>query len=84
MKTIRGPGIYLAQFVGDRAPFDTLEHLARWAVGLGYAGIQLPTSAGLFDLALAAESRAYCDELRGTLAEIGVQISELATHIEGH
>ena len=83
MKTIRGPGIYLAQFVGDRAPFDTLEHLARWAAGLGYAGIQLPTSAGLFDLALAAESRAYCDELRGTLAEIGVQISELATHIEG-
>jgi sugar phosphate isomerase/epimerase len=83
MKTIRGPGIYLASLVGDRAPFDTLEHLARWAAGLGYAGIQLPTSAGLFDLALAAESRAYCDELRGTLAEIGVQISELATHIEG-
>ena len=83
MKTIRGPGIYLAQFVGDRAPFDTLDHLARWAAGLGYAGIQLPTSAGLFDLALAAESRVYCDELRGRLAEIGVQITELATHIEG-
>ncbi len=57
MRTIKGPGIYLAQFVGDRAPFDTLDNLARWAAGLGYAGIQLPTRANLFDLALAAESR---------------------------
>jgi sugar phosphate isomerase/epimerase len=83
MKTIKGPGIYLAQFVGGHAPFDTLDNLARWAAGLGYVGIQLPTSAGLFDLALAAESRAYCDELRGELAVVGVQITELATHIEG-
>ncbi len=83
MKTIRGPGLFLAQFVGDRAPFDTLESLARWAAGLGYAGIQVPTTAGLLDLTRAAESRTYCDELRGKLAEIGVQITELSTHIQG-
>jgi sugar phosphate isomerase/epimerase len=83
MKTIRGPGLFLAQFVGDRAPFDTLENLARWAAGLGYAGIQVQTTAGLLDLALAAESPTYCDELRGKLAEIGVQITELSTHIQG-
>jgi sugar phosphate isomerase/epimerase len=83
MKTIRGPGLFLAQFVGDRTPFDTLENLARWAAGLGYAGIQVPTTAGLLDLALAAESRTYCDELVGKLTEIGMQITELSTHIQG-
>ena len=33
MKTIKGPGIFLAQFAGDTAPFNTLENMARWAAG---------------------------------------------------
>jgi sugar phosphate isomerase/epimerase len=83
VKTIRGPAIFLAQFMGDQAPFDTLDHLAGWAAGLGYEGIQLPTDARLVDLHKAAESQTYCDELTGTLAAHGLQITELSTHLQG-
>src|SRR5690606_14275312 len=67
MKTIKGPAIFLAQFMGDQAPFDTLANLAAWAAGLGYEGIQLPTDKRLFDLELAADSQTYCDEVKGVL-----------------
>ncbi|WP_415844847.1 sugar phosphate isomerase/epimerase family protein [Stutzerimonas zhaodongensis] len=81
---IRGPGIFLAQFVGDEAPFDTLPNLARWAASLGYVGVQLPTlGAKCLDLKQAAESQTYCDDLNGICAEAGVQISELSTHLQG-
>lgn len=83
MKTIKGPGIFLAQFVGAEPPFDSLDGLARWAAGLGYVSLQLPTTAGLFDLEKAAESQIYADELKGRLNEIGIEISELSTHIQG-
>lgn len=36
MKTIKGPAIFLAQFAGDAAPFDSLASIARWAAGHGY------------------------------------------------
>lgn len=82
--SIQGPGIFLAQFLGDQAPFDSLEGLAGWAAALGYTGVQVPTTAPhLFDLAKAAESDTYCDELRGTLAGFGLQITELSTHLQG-
>ena len=83
MKTIKGPAIFLAQFAGDAAPFDTLPNLARWAAGLGYKGIQLPTDPKLFDLTLAAESQTYCDDVRGQLAGFGIEITELSTHLQG-
>ncbi|MED5617991.1 sugar phosphate isomerase/epimerase family protein [Ideonella sp. BN130291] len=83
MKTIRGPAIFLAQFMGEQAPFDTLDHLAGWAAGLGYQGIQLPTDPRLIDLQRAADSQTYCDEIRGTLAAHGLQITELSTHLQG-
>lgn len=83
MKTLQGPAIFLAQFLGDAAPFDTLPHLARWAAGLGYKGIQLPTDARLIDLQRAAESQTYCDELAGQAGEFGIQITELSTHLQG-
>ena len=85
MKTLRGPALFLAQFVGDAAPFDTLEHLAAWAASLGYVGVQLPTGwdSRLIDLAQAAESQAYCDDLRGRLAAHGLQVTELSTHLQG-
>ncbi len=31
MAAIKGPAIFLAQFAGDTAPFDTLEGMAKWA-----------------------------------------------------
>ncbi|WP_367354043.1 sugar phosphate isomerase/epimerase family protein [Agrobacterium pusense] len=83
MKTIKGPAIFLAQFAGNEAPFDTLDNLGQWAASLGYKGIQVPTDPKLFDLEKAAESKDYCDEIKGRLAEIGVDITELSTHIQG-
>lgn len=66
MQTIRGPAIFLAQFAADTAPFNSLRGIARWAAGLGYKGVQVPSWDGrLFDLARAASSQAYCDEVLG-------------------
>jgi sugar phosphate isomerase/epimerase len=83
MKTIKGPAIFLAQFMGDDVPFDNLENLAGWASGLGYKAIQLPCDPRLFDLEQAADSQAYCDDISGMLASHGLQISELSTHLQG-
>ncbi|MBX3707563.1 MAG: sugar phosphate isomerase/epimerase [Pseudomonadales bacterium] len=84
MKTLRGPALFLAQFMGATAPFDRLESIARWAAELGFVGIQVPIGNPAFiDVALAAESRGYCDELRGRVADCGVEITELSTHLEG-
>jgi len=80
---IKGPAVFLAQFMGSEAPFDSLANLARWAGDLGYKGIQVPCSPKLFDLDKAAASKDYCDELRGICAEAGVEISELSTHQQG-
>jgi sugar phosphate isomerase/epimerase len=81
---MKGPAIFLAQFAGLRPEFQQLAPLADWVAGLGYVGVQLPTwEAGHIDLALAAESQTYCDELRGMLAERGLQITELSTHLQG-
>lgn len=84
MRTIKGPAIFLAQFAADSTPFNTLESIARWASGLGYKGVQIPTwDKRLIDLARAAESRGYCDELRGVLSRHGVEVTELSTHLQG-
>ncbi|WP_392665030.1 sugar phosphate isomerase/epimerase family protein [Amaricoccus sp. B4] len=81
---IRGPGLALAQFAGAEPPFDTLEGLGAWAAGKGYRAVQIPTwDARLLDLGLAAESDTYCDELRGRLAGLGLEISELTSHLAG-
>jgi len=83
MTAMKGPGIFLAQFVGDTAPFDTLDTLAKWAAGLGYVGVQIPCDPRLIDLSLAASSKDYCDDLRGRLARHGIEPTELSTHIQG-
>ncbi|WP_322094007.1 sugar phosphate isomerase/epimerase family protein [Paraburkholderia bannensis] len=84
MQTIKGPGIFLAQFAGDTPPYNSLASMARWASGLGYVAVQIPTwDRRLFDLELAGTSQDYCDEVRGMLAEHNLQISELSTHLQG-
>lgn len=84
MKTIKGPGIFLAQFASTNPPFDRLDTIAAWAAGLGYAGLQLPTGPGSFvDLDRAAESQDYCDEITGVLAKHGLSVTELSTHLQG-
>ena len=82
--TMKGPGIFLAQFAGDAAPFNSLPAIAKWAADLGYEGVQIPTwDARLFDLGKAATSTAYCDEVKGILADAGVAVTELSTHLQG-
>jgi sugar phosphate isomerase/epimerase len=84
VKTLKGPGLFLAQFVADQPPFDSLENMAGWAAGLGYAALQIPTNeARLFDLETAADSQAYCDDLVGLLDQHGLVVSELSCHLQG-
>ncbi len=85
MKTLKGPGIFLAQFIGDKPPFDKLETMAKWVADLGYVGVQMPTGGAdsFFDLARAAESQTYCDDIAGLLADHGLRITELSTHLQG-
>ena len=81
---IKGPGIFLAQFAGDAAPFDSLKGMAGWAASLGYKGVQVPTNdPRIFDLDRAADSQDYCDEVQGLCREAGVEITELSTHLQG-
>ncbi|MFQ6546454.1 sugar phosphate isomerase/epimerase family protein [Aestuariibius sp. 2305UL40-4] len=83
-RSMKGPGLFLAQFAGDDAPFNSLEAITKWAAGLGYTGVQIPTfDTRLFDLDKAAGSQTYCDEVKGLCAEAGVEITELSTHLQG-
>jgi len=82
--TIRGPGVMLSQFMGDAAPFDSLDGVVRWLVGFGYTGVQIPVhDPRLIDLPRAATDDAYCRDYRTRLADLGVKISELAAHRAG-
>jgi sugar phosphate isomerase/epimerase len=84
MKTIKGPAIFLAQFASDQPPFNNLNDIARWAANLGYEGVQIPSwDARLFDLKRAAESKEYCDAVRGVLSQHGLVATELSTHLQG-
>ncbi|MBL8590094.1 MAG: sugar phosphate isomerase/epimerase [Methylobacteriaceae bacterium] len=81
---IKGPGIFLAQFAGDAAPFNSWDAITKWAASLGYKGVQIPTWDGrLFDLKKAATSKAYCDDIAGVAQANGVAITELSTHLQG-
>jgi len=84
MRTLKGPAIFLAQFAGDEAPFNSLDNIAAWAAGLGYKGVQIPSwDDRLIDLGQAAESQAYCDDVRATLDKHGLVVTELSTHLQG-
>lgn len=84
MTTIKGPGIFLAQFLGDEAPFNNLESICKWAKSLGYAGVQIPTwDPRCIDLQKAAESKTYADEIKGLINSCGLEITELSTHLQG-
>jgi sugar phosphate isomerase/epimerase len=84
MKTIKGPAVFLAQFVGDEPPFASLSEIAGWASDCGFKGVQIPSwDDRLFNLELAAESSDYCDEVRGVLANHDIEVTELSTHLQG-
>ena len=84
MKNIKGPALFLAQFAGDDAPFNSWDAITKWAADCGYKGVQIPSwDARLFDLDKAASSKDYCDEIKGTAAANGVEVTELSTHLQG-
>ena len=84
MTTIKGPGIFLAQFMGDAAPYNTLESICKWAASLGFTGVQIPTwDSRCIDLQKAAESKTYADDIKGIVHAAGMQITELSTHLQG-
>ncbi|HEN8736043.1 sugar phosphate isomerase/epimerase [Pseudomonas sp. A2] len=83
MITLKGPSLFVAQFMGDSAPFNNLDNLAEWASGLGYKALQLPCDPRLFDLQQLATSQGYADDLSGRLERYGLVVSELSTHLQG-
>ena len=83
MKTIKGPGIFLAQFLGDTPPFNDLKSICDWAKSLGFKGVQIPADARIIDLQKCAESKTYADELKGLVNGCGLEITELSTHLQG-
>lgn len=84
MRTIKGPALFLAQFIGDGAPFDSWQGITRWAADCGYAGVQVPTNdPRILDLDRAVESQDYRDEFLGIAAASGIEVTELSTHLQG-
>lgn len=82
MSQIKGPALFLAQFMGDAEPFNSLPNITAWAKSLGYKGVQLPSWDGrIMDLKKAADSKAYCQDLVGQTN--GLAITELASHLQG-
>ena len=84
MTNIQGPAIFLAQFMSDEYPFDTLENACQWMSDAGYEGVQIPTfDPRCIDLKKAADSKDYCDEIKGIAQGAGVEVTELSTHLQG-
>ncbi len=76
MRTIKGPAIFLAQFAGDKPPFNSFDAICKWAADYGYKGVQIPTwVSSLIDLEKAATSKTYADELAGTARAHGLEIT---------
>ncbi len=84
MTTLKGPGIFLAQFLGNEPPFNDLRSICKWARSLGYEAVQIPTwDSRCIDLKKAATSKTYAEEIKGIVEECGLKISELSTHLQG-
>ena len=84
MRTIKGPGIFLAQFMDNKPPFNDLSSICKWAKSLGFEGVQIPSiDPRCMDLKKAAESKTYAQEIQGIVHEAGLEITELATHLQG-
>ena len=84
MAKIKGPAIFLAQFMRDEKPYDSIRNISKWAAGLGYKGVQIPSwDARAIDLGKAAASKAYCDDYKAKLKSVGLEVTELAAHLQG-
>ena len=85
MKTIKGPGIFLAQFAGDTAPFNTLEGMANWAADTGVcrgADSELGQPPVRFE-ALPRRARTTATKCWASCSRRDLQLTELSTHLQG-
>ncbi len=81
---MKGPAIFLAQFMGDQEPFNSLRSICKWVADLGYKGVEIPTfDPRCVDLKQLAESKTYADEVDGIVREAGLEITDLSTHLQG-
>ncbi|KAJ6436009.1 mutator-like element [Purpureocillium lavendulum] len=80
---IRGPAIFVAQYLSEETPFNSLDGVAKWAADLGYRGIQIPIDERLIDIDRAATDHEYCETLLTTLKQHNVELTELSSHIQG-
>jgi sugar phosphate isomerase/epimerase len=84
MTGIKGPAVFLAQFLTDTPPFNSLDSICRWFADLGYAGVQIPGwDKRAIDIDKAATSKVYCDELKGRLADLGLTVTEIPGYLAG-
>ena len=85
MKTINGPALFLAQFVGDEAPFNSWDSITKWAADCGYKGVQVPSPGmgGSSTSPRLRRAKDYCDEFKGQAAANGIEVTELSTHRSG-
>lgn len=84
MITIKGPAIFLAQFMDDKAPFNSLDNICKWAAELGYKGIQIPSwDKRCIDLEKAALDPTYAKEILATVHKYNLEITELSAHLQG-
>lgn len=81
---MKGPGIFLAQFLRDQVPYNDMASISKWVASLGYKGVQVPTwDARVFDLSMAAGSKDYCEQYLGILQANGLELIELAAYLQG-
>ncbi len=81
---MKGPAIFLAQFMRDEEPYNNLNNIGKWVAELGFKGVQIPGwDPRVIDLDKAAESKTYCDEYRGRLQEMGLEPTEVAAYLAG-
>ena len=84
MKTIKGPAIFLAQFMDDKPPFNNIESICKWVKGLGYKGVQIPTWDGrCINLEKVANDKVFANEYKSKINSLGLEITELSTHLQG-
>ena len=55
MQRIKGPAVFLAQFLRDEEPFCSVASLGKWFAGMGYRGVQVPAYVSDELAAFAAE-----------------------------
>lgn len=84
MKTIKGPALFLAQFYGDKEPYNSIDNICQWASDLGYKGVQIPTwDANYFNLEKVATDKVFAQEYKAKINGYGLEITELSSHLQG-